>query len=450
MLVPFAGDCQFVWYAFTKGVKHITVVEWSKVALDRMKEKFGGSFPPEVTVFREEFFDWSNSYDGERFDSVFDKDAFGFLSKPRRKRYVEQLCKLLTDNAVVYLEVKETLNEQAKGKGPPYHISKEVVEESWTDFKIEKNLGKQPADYSSLKLNQMAYLLKRQRKEMVIPFDQVDVFGAEPFYGNALAVIFCGKKSLSQSQMQCIARWTNLSETTFIFDDADEDAGYRVRIFTVDEELPFAGHPTLGSFAVWLSKQEGGKPEQKTKFVQQSKIGKVDLLYVPEKQLYCFRGPPFVRKGEVDAETKQAILGGLSGLDKEKDVLEWQWCDNGPGWCVLLVRNIEVLHAIKALPSLKHFLGIAAFFEDRSEYEFEVRALFQAIGNIVEDPVTGSLIAGCSEWLIKSGKTDKKNFSVKQGTVVGRKGKAVVFEGEEGEIWIGGQVTFCVEGNIKI
>jgi PhzF family phenazine biosynthesis protein len=274
-------------------------------------------------------------------------------------------------------------------------------------------------------------------------FQQVDVFSAIPLKGNPLAVVL-GADGLSDPEMATFANWTNLSETTFLSAPAHPDADYKVRIFTPARELPFAGHPTLGSCHVWLA--AGGKPKSNV-IIQECGVGLVRIRR--DGARLAFAAPPLLQSGPIAPAMIDQIARGL-GIDRAA-IRDAQWADNGPGWmAVLLSSRAEVL-ALKPDPvemgQLK--LGVVAPWDpavDGTEAQFEVRALYPGIAN-GEDPVTGSLNAALAQWLIGAG-IAPASYVAAQGTVLGRAGR--VFVDKIGEdVWIGGHSTTCVEGFVK-
>jgi PhzF family phenazine biosynthesis protein len=275
-----------------------------------------------------------------------------------------------------------------------------------------------------------------------LPFHQVDVFSAIAFKGNPLAVI-AEADSLSDAQMQAIANWTNLSETTFLSRPKDSAADYHVRIFTPQRELPFAGHPTLGSCHVWLAL--GHKPKSDV-VIQECGAGLVRIKR--DGARLAFAAPPLRRSGEVDPELKARIARSL-GIS-ESAIKAAQWVDNGPGWvAVMLGSRSELLNLrqdASVLPDQS--LGAVAPWDvarDGSEVQFEVRAF---MGRGGEDPVTGSLNASLAQWLIGAGLAPPR-YVAAQGTVLGRAGRVHVAQDGDA-IWIGGDVTTCVSGTITV
>lgn len=273
-------------------------------------------------------------------------------------------------------------------------------------------------------------------------FTQVDVFTDQPLQGNPLAVVH-GADALTDEQMQAFARWTNLSETTFLLQPTDLAADYRVRIFTPGGELPFAGHPTLGSCHAWL--KAGGAPRVRRTVVQQCGVGLVRIKLDGTRA--AFAAPP-LRVEPVDDALLGAVLRAL-GLSRAQ-VLDAQWLDNGPKWlCLLLdgaptVLGLEPDHA--ALKSLAK-IGVVGAHPQPSDCRFELRA-FAALIGIAEDPVTGSLNASVAQWLIGSGRAPA-SYVASQGARLGRAGR-VYIEQERSVLWVGGHSVSCINGELKI
>ena len=275
-----------------------------------------------------------------------------------------------------------------------------------------------------------------------LPFHQVDVFSSVPFKGNPLAVI-AGADGLDDDKMRAIASWTNLSETTFLLPPQDPAADYRVRIFTPVRELPFAGHPTLGSCHVWLAL--GGRPKTDA-VVQECGAGLVRIKR--DGARLAFAAPPLRRSGEVEPDLRARIARAL-GIG-EQDIRAAQWVDNGPGWVAVLLGSRSEVLALKHDASVlgDQSLGVVAPWDaarDGSEVQFEVRAF---MGRGGEDPVTGSLNASLAQWLIGSGVAPAR-YVAAQGTVLGRAGRVHVAQDGEAT-WIGGDVTTCIAGTITL
>ncbi|WP_257168709.1 PhzF family phenazine biosynthesis protein [Bradyrhizobium sp. SRS-191] len=275
-----------------------------------------------------------------------------------------------------------------------------------------------------------------------LPFQQVDVFSAVPFKGNPLAVI-AEADGLDDAAMQAIANWTNLSETTFLSRAQNPGADYRVRIFTPQRELPFAGHPTLGSAHVWLAL--GGRPKGEH-VVQECGAGLVRIKRDGER--LAFAAPPLKRSGAVDAELTSRIAAALGIPTSAMRAV--QWIDNGPGWIGVLMDSRQDLLNIKfnTLALSQQPVGVVAPWDsakDGRDAHYEVRA-FTWSG--VEDPVTGSLNASLAQWLIGAGIAPTQ-YVASQGTVLGRAGRVHV--AQDGEtIWVGGGVAQVVKGTISV
>ncbi|WP_158893497.1 MULTISPECIES: PhzF family phenazine biosynthesis protein [unclassified Pseudomonas] len=276
---------------------------------------------------------------------------------------------------------------------------------------------------------------------MSLVFHQVDVFAQRPLEGNALAVV-CGADGLSTVQMAALARWTNLSETTFLLEPTDPAADYRVRIFTPQRELPFAGHPTLGSCHVWL--REGGRPKG-GEVIQECGAGLVAIRAAGEE--LAFAAPPLVRGGAVEPEVLARIARG-TGLSPAR-IQASQWADNGPGWVAVLLESREELLELRpdyaALEGLNVGL-IAPWTGSEAEAQFEVRALMGE--EFAEDPVTGSLNASLAQWLIPAGLAPER-YLASQGTALGRRGRVRVARIAD-RIWVGGAVQDCIRGTLSL
>lgn len=275
-------------------------------------------------------------------------------------------------------------------------------------------------------------------------FRQVDVFASAPLKGNALAVV-AGADELSDAQMAALANWTNLSETTFLLKPTTPEADYRVRIFTPARELPFAGHPTLGSCHAWL--ELGGSPKA-AEVVQECAVGLVRIQR--EDGRLAFAAPPLRRSGPAEPEIVAKIAGALR--INQKSIKAAQWVDNGPGWvAVMLASRKEVLALqpdMQALDTIN--LGVVGPWnaaEDGVEAQFEVRAFVPKEG-VPEDPVTGSLNAGLAQWLIGAGMAPTQYVAC-QGTAIGRAGRVYVRQSGT-DIWVGGHSLTCISGTLAL
>ena len=279
------------------------------------------------------------------------------------------------------------------------------------------------------------------------PFAQVDVFTAEPYRGNPVAVVLDGE-DLADEEMAAFARWTNLSETTFVQAATDPAADYRLRIFTPGGELPFAGHPTIGSAHAWL--EAGGVPRDAGGPVQECGVGLVQLRADDAGRL-AFTAPPLRRSGPVDAATRAQAVSALGVPDDA--VLDAAWVDNGPEWLGLLLRDADTVLALRpdlaVMGDLK--VGVVGLYDDARRGEVgahaEVRAFVPGIG-IAEDPVTGSLNAGLALWLIPAGILPER-YVVSQGTVLRRAGRVHVERGD-GATWVGGDAVTCIAGTVRM
>ncbi len=272
------------------------------------------------------------------------------------------------------------------------------------------------------------------------PFQQVDVFTDTPHRGNPVAVVLDGT-GLSTEQMQRFTDWTNLSEATFVLPPEHPEADYKLRIFCPGRELPFAGHPTLGSCHAWL--RAGGQPRG-TQVVQECGVGLVRIRR--EGDRLAFAAPPLRRAGPLEDDELARITQGL-GL-APTDIVAHAWCDNGPHWRGLMLRSATQALGLRpdaaALAGLE--IGVVAPLQD-SECAFEVRAFFPGHGGLVEDPVTGSLNAAMAQWLIGAGLAPAR-YVASQGTAMGRAGRVHVEQDPQspGTIWIGGASVTCIEG----
>jgi PhzF family phenazine biosynthesis protein len=275
---------------------------------------------------------------------------------------------------------------------------------------------------------------------MSLPFRQVDVFTATPYLGNPLAVVH-DADGLSAEQMQRFAGWTNLSETTFLLGPGEE-ADYQVRIFTPTRELPFAGHPTLGSCHAWL--EAGGRPRQPGVVTQQCGAGLVDIRVGTDG--LAFAAPPLVRSGPVDEELARRVAAML-GISRA-DIVDLQWADNGPGWIAVLLASAEAVLAIQPQPGDLD-VGVAGPHEPGGPAAFEVRAFFPGNGVTYEDPVTGSFNASLAQWLLSTGRAQAP-YLARQGTALGRSGQVRITQGTDGQVWVGGSVVTCVSGTVDL
>jgi len=270
---------------------------------------------------------------------------------------------------------------------------------------------------------------------------QVDVFTADPYRGNPVAVVLDGT-GLSTEDMQRFAHWMNLSETTFVLPPSDAEADYRVRIFTPVAELPFAGHPTLGTCHAWLT--TGGTPRQAGTIVQECGAGLV-ILRQTEHGL-AFAAPPLLKDGPVDEELLGQIASIL-GIGRA-GIVDASWADNGPGWVAVLLASAEEVLAVQ--PGATDLdLGLVGPYPPGSPQAFEVRAFFPKDGTTTEDPVTGSLNAALAPWLLGTGRATAP-YVVSQGTALGRAGRVHISCGTDGTIWVAGGTVTCVRGQAEL
>jgi PhzF family phenazine biosynthesis protein len=304
------------------------------------------------------------------------------------------------------------------------------------------------------------------------PYQQVDVFTDTAFLGNPLAVVLDGT-GLSDAKMQTFAAWTQLSETTFVLPPTPEGAAggadYRVRIFTPGAELPFAGHPTLGTAHAWL--KAGNTPRQAGVLMQECGVGLVTLKQLGER--WAFAAPPLTRS-DISAEDLGPVLTAL-GLDASV-VIAAQNLNNGPHWLGLLVESVDTVLALEpdhaALKKLGIKVGVAArrqapdgglirranrearaFTSSNTRIandptDLEVRAFAAPVG-VTEDPVTGSLNASLAQWLMADGQMPA-TYSARQGTMLGRAGQVFLSQDAQAQVWVGGDVVACVQGFVTL
>jgi len=277
-------------------------------------------------------------------------------------------------------------------------------------------------------------------------FRQIDVFTAEPYRGNPLAVVLDGS-GLSDAQMQRFARWTNLSETTFLLPPQHAGADYRLRIFTPGGELPFAGHPTLGSCHAWL--EAGGRARQPEVIVQECQVGLVRLRR--EGSRLAFAAPP-LRRSDPDPVVLSQVLAAL-GL-RSGQVLAAQRLDNGPGWLGLLLERPAAVLALapdhRTLEQLGQKVGVAALHAGAAGAgpHLEVRGFAAPMG-IPEDPVTGSLNASLAQWLIADGRLPPRYIAA-QGTCLDRAGRVHLERDTADQVWVGGESVTCISGSVQL
>jgi PhzF family phenazine biosynthesis protein len=276
-------------------------------------------------------------------------------------------------------------------------------------------------------------------------FRQVDVFTTAPYLGNPVAVVL-GADGMDDEDMRQFANWTNLSETTFVLTPEAEGADYRVRIFTPTSELPFAGHPTLGTCHAWL--EAGGVPRSAGIIVQECQAGLIPIrqnetAFSPPR--LAFAAPPLVRSGPVEDSDVERVARSLN-IDRS-DIVDIQWADNGPGWVAVLLASPEAVLALE--PGLvEGDIGVAGLYPAGSPEALEVRA-FTGQVTTVEDPVTGSLNASLAQWLTSTGRLAAPYVAC-QGTALGRRGRVTITQDTDGQIWVGGGTVTCITGTVEL
>lgn len=287
---------------------------------------------------------------------------------------------------------------------------------------------------------------RHYRRHMTsLEFRQIDVFGSDPWTGNPVAVVL-GADGLTTEQMARISAWTNLSECTFVLEPTEPGADYRVRIFSLTNELPFAGHPTLGTARAWLD--AGGAPRSAGQVLQECGAGLVPVRVTGDQ--LAFAAPPRLRSGEVSA----ADLDGACRVlrIRPEDVLDASWADNGPGWIGILLKDADAVLALDPDLSPRKGLvmvGVAGLYEEPGPdgVAVEVRTFFNDTdGPLREDPITGSFNASLAQWLTESGRLSVP-YLARQGTALDRSGRVTVTD-EDGELWIGGRTHIAVTGTI--
>ena len=279
---------------------------------------------------------------------------------------------------------------------------------------------------------------------MTRAFKQVDVFTNSLGSGNPVAVVL-DADGLSDQQMANFASWTNLSETTFVLPPSDPTADYHVRIFTPNQELPFAGHPTIGTCHAWL--EAGGQPKAADVIVQQCAAGLVTLRHIDGR--LAFETPPCDRSGVVEASLVDSVLADL-GLTPDQ-VVDTAWADNGPGWIGVLVTDVDVLRSLEPTWNrIEIKAGVAALTgaTEPGAAALEVRAFFHA-GGSREDPVTGSLNGSLAQWLLGKG-TIAAPYMASQGVSMGRNGRVYVSQADDGGVWVGGDAVTGVDGTVTL
>ena len=272
-------------------------------------------------------------------------------------------------------------------------------------------------------------------------FAEVDVFSDTAYLGNPVAVVLDGD-GLTSDQMQRFAAWTNLSETTFVVAATDPAADYRARIFDTSSELPFAGHPTLGTCHAWLA--AGGRPRDPERIVQECGAGLVTVRRTPDG--LAFQSPDPFRSGPLDEALNRRIVDVL-GIAPEA-IVDTQWAANGPNWVVALLRSADAVLALE--PGFVDFdLGVVGPYSGASPAAFEVRAFFPKDGRTAEDPVTGSLNGALAQWLVRTGRATLP-YVASQGGALGRAGRVHLSADEDGAVWVAGATRTCVTGEVEL
>jgi len=266
------------------------------------------------------------------------------------------------------------------------------------------------------------------------------VFGGDALMGNPVAVVL-DSDGLDEDAMRRLASWTNLSETTFVLPPRSAEADYRVRIFTPANELPFAGHPTLGTCHAWL--EGGGRPRGDT-IVQECAAGLIGIRHTDDG--LAFAAPPLLRTGPVDEELVSRVATTLA-IDRS-EILDSQWVDNGPGWMAVLLSDAQaVLDLTPGTVELD--VGVAGPHPAGHDAQFEVRAFFRVDGTTREDPVTGSLNASLADWLLRSGRATAP-YTAAQGTALGRRGRVHISVDGDGAIWVAGATRTAIAGTAEL
>ncbi len=267
------------------------------------------------------------------------------------------------------------------------------------------------------------------------------MFTHVPFDGNPVAVVL-EADDLTAEQMQRLARWTNLSETTFVMRPEAAEADYRLRIFTPSRELPFAGHPTLGSCHAWLSECQTSTTAEVV--LQECGAGLVPLRRTPDG--LAFGAPPLLRYEAVEPALREhlAVLLRIS----LSEIVDAQWVDNGPGWVAVLLGSADAVLNLRP-GTVDMDLGVVGPYPPGSDRAFEVRAFFPVQGSTVEDPVTGSLNASLAHWLLDTGRATSP-YVASQGTVLGRAGRVHISSDADGAIWVGGGTITCITGTVEL
>lgn len=280
---------------------------------------------------------------------------------------------------------------------------------------------------------------------MLRRLQMVDVFTATPYRGNPVAVVL-DSDGLDTEAMQRFAHWMNLSETTFLAPPTDPDADYAVRIFTPSEELPFAGHPTLGTCHAWLA-AGGTSSEGAAEDVVRQECGAGIIQIRLDAGRLSLAAPPLVRSGDVEVALVERVAAILN--IQRSDIQDAQWVDNGPGWVAVMLADPDAVLSLEPGPVGDMKIGVVAPYPEGSPHAFEVRAFFSTGGSTVEDPVTGSLNASLAQWLLGSGAATAP-YVASQGAALGRAGRVYISQDDDGTIWVGGGTVICITGEVDL
>ncbi|MBB3666286.1 PhzF family phenazine biosynthesis protein [Prauserella sediminis] len=272
-------------------------------------------------------------------------------------------------------------------------------------------------------------------------FRQIDVFGVDTCTGNPVAVLL-DADGLDDQTLRRFSAWSNLSECTFVLPPTAPGADYRVRIFSLNTELPFAGHPTLGTARAWLD--TGGTPATPGVVIQECGAGLVPVCIDGDR--LAFTAPPRLRSGPVDADTLTALIEIL-GISREQ-VVDAEWLDNGPGWVGLFLDSARTVLDLRPDASAhqgRWDIGVIGPHKPGSETAFELRAFFtEGEEPLREDPVTGSLNAAAAEWLIATNRATAP-YTAAQGTAMGRRGRIHITSNDD-KLWVGGRAEVVLSG----
>lgn len=277
-------------------------------------------------------------------------------------------------------------------------------------------------------------------------FSQLDVFASAPFSGNPLACVV-DADGLTTEEMHRFTKWANLSESSFLLEPTTSEADYRVRIFTVPRELPFAGHPTIGSCQAWLN--AGGQPKTPGRIIQECGAGLIELKQTGDQ--IAFAAPELIRGGEVE-EALIVAMAEVLGIGRD-EVVDAQWGDNGPGWVILLLKDAAAVLDLECPvgPRIDLDLGVVGLYPETDvECALEIRAFFaDGTGAILEDPVTGSLNASAAQWLLSTNRAQAP-YVASQGTALGRRGRVYIDQDDDGTVWVGGVATASIIGEVDL